>query len=558
MLEVGDQFRGDRIEHFDQGHLPAHFREVIGRLRSGPPGADDQNPLSDRLRFPGQELLDGDRAALLHAGPVRTQRNGARGDDHRIRLSLLHHGGRQRPAQFDLHPRSLDPSLQIVDKIQQAVLLRRHGGEPHLAAQQTGLLEQRHPVPPAGRNLGRLEAAGSASGNPDPLGMIGFCKPERFLISRFRVDGTAHAPFPEVLNAAVAGDAGGDFVEAACKSLLGKAGIGDQGPSHGDQIGLSLPNDPVRRDGILDPSHGDHRDLDDRLDGLGQGNEDALFDVIGGMVQVTGDRVAGGDMEGVGPILLKEPRDAAGLFNLQAPFHILIPAQPADDRIIRSHPPAHGPQHLDAESRSSRQIAPIGVCPVIRKGGEKGAQEVAMGHMQLNAVGAGPFDPFRGRRKRLDDLLHFGNRQLPGRLGHGGYGYGGGADDRHPRHGRRGLSAGVVDLDHDLSRGRMHGIDQAPQGFDMIVAADHEHVGAGLSLREDARMLGVQISHASFGTFLVVGDQPVCRKPLRRGKIGRHGGHHDAVVQFHGSDGGRAEKLVKGHVLYLPNCYFYK
>ncbi len=97
----------------------------------------------------------------------------ARGQDHHIGaegLDLVGVHGRVQPDR-DLHPGQLP--LLPVEIVQDLLAARLHAGQPELAAQPVGRLDQRHLMAPLRRHPRGFQSGRPAADHQHPLGCLG-------------------------------------------------------------------------------------------------------------------------------------------------------------------------------------------------------------------------------------------------------------------------------------------------------------------------------------------------------------------------------------------------
>ena len=237
-------------------------------------------------------------------------------------------------------------------------------------------------------------------------------------------------------------------------------------------------------------------------------------------------------MNRVGPFRFEQPGNPGAFCDPQAFVNIFVATQSTNNGKIGTDPIADGFQDLQCKSCPARDITAVFVFPVVGKRRQEGADQITMGHMQLDTIGPDLFDPFGGGSISFHKRFDFIDTELMRRF-HGWQGGNRGRPyDGGTCYGGEGLPPGVINLNDYFSAGCLHSFDKILDFSRMFIGADHQHFRAGFALWKDPGVLDIYISHTAFGAFNIVGDLAIGSETLRCGIVCRHGGHYDAVFQF--------------------------
>jgi hypothetical protein len=141
--------------------------------------------------------------------------------------------------------------------------------------------------------------------------------------------------------------------------------------------------------------------------------ENALFHVIGWLVQITCNDITGRYMEGISSLFFQSISNLPGFLYSESTLKVLVCAQPANDGEIRANATTHRLQDLHGKPGSlldiALDIAAVPVRSLVGERREKRAYKVTMGHMNFDAVGSSVFNPLGCDCKCVDDIFYFFN-----------------------------------------------------------------------------------------------------------------------------------------------------
>ena len=420
----------------------------------------------------------------------------------------------------------------------------RAAGEPELAADRGGLLEQRD----RGAGLRRLERGGDPGGSAADHEHVA-ARPhggarQRALPPRARVDHAAdrHARVVVADAALVAADAGDHLVAPAVRRLGHELGIGDQRPGHPHRVGGAAGDEPLRGAHVHHLRRADHGHVDGRADGGERRGEG-----VRARGRERHDPARGGEVRRVpederGEVDLPAGAQLAGELRAGGGVHALgrqlVGGEADADGELRPRAVAHRGQHLAREAQRRR----VGVLAPVRDGREELRDQVAVRHRDLDPVHAALPAVARGGRVALEHRVDLRGGQRA-RLGHvPGRGDRGGRDRRRARRGGDLLPPAVEELHEQLRPVRVQ------RAGELLVAVDDgreeaaERVRGQQAAGVDRGGLDEDPAHAAAGAGLVVGDQVRGREVVvDQARLVR--GRDDAVGQRHRAEVDGSEEL---------------
>jgi hypothetical protein len=324
---------------------------------------------------------------------------------------------------------------------------------------------------------------------------------------------------------------------AALRELAGERGLTNEGAGHRHEVGLAGFDERVHRLGAAHAAHGDHLGVHAlaqapcprRKVGLRRRfREQAVKqEVIGGTPAVDGDvlpsRVARRDhhsarnLEGIQAGVHQQARHPHRFLDAESSGGRVHHAELHRQGLVGRHCRAYCPHHVNGEAGAAlRRPAPV-VIAAIGERGQKLADEVAVGPVDVHAVEACDDGAPRAGRERRHGLLDL--------IGPAGWHLAPGERVRHRRGRERrqaahpGLASRVRQLAEHQAARPMHRVGEPAQPRDQRVVVD-----ARLAARVLAAGVAVEVprkdrSHPVRRERLVELDQP-----LRRGAVGRRHG----------------------------------
>ena len=344
----------------------------------------------------------------------------------------------------------------------------------------------------------------------------------------------------------VAGDARVDPVLAALESLADPGGIGQEGPRHGHQIGLSLGQDRLR---VL--RHGDavgrrdrHRDLGLQRGGrLREGSARDARDDRGHAGLVPAD--AG--VEDVDACVLELMGQGDDVLPGLGAVDQVHQGDPVDDRQPRGRG-AHRADDLHREATTALGVAAPVVLALIRALGQELVEQVALRAHDLDGVVAG----LLGEHGAAGEVLDRGPDLLVGQLSGGERADGGLRGRGGDRLRVIGVAPRVQDLQGQQAAGLVDGVGEDPVMGRLGGIRELAAPGGEAAFAVGAEAAGDHQAGSAAGALGEV-----------RGELGEllgivlhtcvHGAHEDAVGKLQPPDAqGGGEAGVLGHA--APGC----
>ena len=342
-----------------------------------------------------------------------------------------------------------------------------------------------------------------------------------------------------------AAGARGDVLEATGFGLVGEFRVGDERPPHHDAIGVAFDQDVISEPGVGDLAHHQNRRLGDLLDGRGLRHVRAWRHPHAGQDPERVIRVhPAGDLEGIDSGCFQLGHHVAGVQNARAAGNMLVARYAQDDGEVLPRFPLDVVHHFQNELQTAVYRAAVFVGALVaQRRQERTAHHVAMGGVEFHAIAAG-FPGAPGRiAVLLDDLLDFFQRQLTGHLSVPLAHYRRRRHRLHPAYPAKRLRAGVADLRRHLGAEGVHGIHPSLEAGDEAVVPQSDALhDVRMGLVDDHR-LEYEQPRPALGPLPPVVDHLVGHCAVVRRPGGRHRGHDDPVLEFHGADLERTEEL---------------
>ena len=330
----------------------------------------------------------------------------------------------------------------------------------------------------------------------------------------------------------IAGDAADDG-SVGILYLFRQEGVGNEGTSHGDKIGLFLFKDLFRHMLIGDAPCNDD----------GNGGPDA-FPYAGGKLGIAGSGNAGrrgyhevrfaqsyGDMKTVDALRNQGCGKRPGIFQRDASGDTFYGAHPVGDRKIIAYPASYFTVDFQSKAHAVFQRASPGIPAAIGIGREELADEIAVGSVQFYGVQSCLSGPDGGVTPCGNEhgYFLFGNFsriRVGSESGNGRYHENGLTGCR-----RIGGTAAVLELNGHSCSMTFHAGCHVLQSGNAPVAGKTETAGEGIAGRMNVGRLHRDKTGSTHGAGLIIVDHALGDRAVRRCELRGHGRKNDAVLQ---------------------------
>ena len=330
----------------------------------------------------------------------------------------------------------------------------------------------------------------------------------------------------------VAGDARSHLAEAAVADLVGELRVRNELSRHADEVGIALPENPLRIQRILDSAEGDNRQRGRALEGGVEVVEDELrHRRRRDLHPEAAERTRVGAEEIDVPACRERPGDRKTVVEVVAERGVLVQAEADRDGPVGADPVPHRRQHLEGETHAVLEGAAVGILPAVEERRDEAAQEAVMADLDLDPVVACVAHVCRRRREPLDDRLDLHRPHLDGVVARAGLGHLGRRPELARRVGEGGVPA-MRKLGEDVCAVGMDRIDDPPVGRKRLPVPGPAVIGGHLA----GRMHGVAAGHDEADPALrprrIVGGEVLRRRPVRRVEPVPVGQHDEAVAEL--------------------------
>ena len=341
------------------------------------------------------------------------------------------------------------------------------------------------------------------------------------------------ASFPVFPGAALkASDAVNDFFFPAFLDFFRQFRVRQGRPCHGHQIRFAGLEDAFRQVNIVDPAHGNHRDVHHAFNFrcvvyVGSVRDDGgRNDGLGGGIHPLGA------VDAVGACLFHQTGQHLGFFDSQPAMNVFHCRHPVQHRKITAALLLDVMDNLHGKTGTVADGASVFVAALVGKGGGKGAHQIAVSAVDLYSIESCFFGSSGAVTEQLHQFMDFLHRQFPRGFRHGGLPQWGRGHRLHTGDGAAGFPAGVVDLSHNLASGGMDPPGQLPVSRDLAVLPQTGQADKSPYLGCNDIIFGDNQSPAAFCLVLMVGQKFFGGGAVRVAVIGDHSGNHQAVFQF--------------------------
>ncbi len=426
----------------------------------------------------------------------------------------------------------------------------RETAQQHLAARLLVTLEQRHRVSTQGQDARGLESGRPAADHGDALRYR--CRPDRVLA--FTSRGGVHetddrqAARMHVAASLIAGDAGADLVRSPVPSLCRELRIRVQGAAEGHEIRGSRFDQVFGHAGVRDPAGDAHGNVDVLAHLARERREHALRHLHRLRDPPVGLVHPRRDVDEVDACGLQVRGHPANVLDRDAVVHVLVAAQPIDDRHVRADRVAYGAHDFQRKPHAPREIAPVFVVALVAMGREELAQQIPVRTVNADEVAARLTGADRGIGEALDDLGDLVATQgARGRSACTGVRHDRGRARLQTAHRRVHDASAVVQLGPDASPVPMYRVGQPAQVGNQVVAVESHLQLAPAPARIDVRGLRIHRAHAPPCTRLQIVDVALRDAPLGRAVVALHRRGDDAISDFQRADPAGLKKVRKAH-----------
>ena len=169
--------------------------------------------------------------------------------------------------------------------------------------------------------------------------------------------------------------------------------VGEEGASEGDEVAATVCQGGFDEGGRVEVADCDDGHVDGTADTFGEGEEMAFYGQIGRRRHVRRLTDGGRDVDRAVAQALKQRRGLLHGGEGLAALDELFRGDAAPDREVGAAPLADGLHDLGGEAGAVLDAAAIGVGAAVEVWREEGAPQIAVGHVNLDAVEAGLLRP---------------------------------------------------------------------------------------------------------------------------------------------------------------------